>query len=476
MLSHYTLLQLQQLLRAGRLSCREIVKQHLQRLEEEAHLNAFSRTYADEALGRAESIDRKISQGRAGKLAGLVVGIKDNIVYRNHPAQAASRILNGFVSTYSATAVQRLIDEDAIIIGHQNCDEFGMGSSSEYSVYGPVRNGLDTTRSAGGSSGGSAVAVQTHACRISLGSDTGGSVRLPASFCGIIGLKPTYGRISRYGLIAYASSLDCIGLLGYHTEDIALVLEVIAGHDAFDSTSSALPVPAYSQNLKLENPPRWRVAYYAGIADDPGLEPEVRRCFEQTLKRLQASGMTVQPVRFPLFEYMLPTYYLLASAEASSNLARYDGIRYGYRSQIAENIDQLNKKTRTEGFGAEVKRRIMLGTFVLTSDYFNAYYIKAQQVRRLIQQETLKILNDYDFILTPSAPTVAFKLGTQPHNPVQAYLADIFSVQANVTGLPAISVPCDNDRAGLPIGMHLMANAFREEQLLQAAHWLCGQR
>ncbi|GIV36904.1 MAG: glutamyl-tRNA(Gln) amidotransferase subunit A [Cyclobacteriaceae bacterium] len=471
MLARYTLTQLQQLLYTGKISCRDIVQYHLQRTEQCAHLNAFVRTYPHEALAQAEAIDKKIRQRKAGKLAGLVAGIKDNIVYRNHPAQAASRILQGFTSTYHATAVARLINEDAIIIGHQNCDEFGMGSSSENSVYGPVRNGLDPALTAGGSSGGSAVAVQTDMCRISLGSDTGGSVRQPASFCGVLGLKPTYGRISRHGLIAYASSLDCIGILGNHAEDLALVLETIAGKDEYDSTTSGLPVHGYSKNIITENNPRWRIAFYAGLTDNPNLQPEVRRCFGTILERIQAKGADVQPVHFPLFEYMLPAYYLLASAEASSNLARYDGVRYGYSSN-ATSTNVAYRQTRTQGFGAEVKRRIMLGAFVLTSDYYNAYYIKAQQVRRLIRDETFKILQEFDFIITPTAPTTAFKLGAQHANPVQAYLADVFSVQANMAGIPAISVPCGKDQAGMPIGIQLMAHTFQEQKLLQAALWL----
>lgn len=472
MYTQYSLPQLQQLLSAGQLSCREIVQHHLQRIEEYARLNAFARVYAEEALQQADYIDQKIKSGNAGKLAGLVAGIKDNIVYKNHPAQAASKILQGFTSPYSATAVQRLVDEDAIIIGHQNCDEFGMGSSSEHSVYGAVHNGLDECRTAGGSSGGSAVAVQMDMCRISLGSDTGGSVRQPASFCGIIGFKPTYGRISRHGLIAYGSSLDCIGILGSTAEDIARVLEVVSGADKYDSTASPHPVPAFSKMLTPERSKTWRIAYFPEILKSTGLQAEVKDCFVHMLELLRQHNMEIQPVHFPLFDYILPTYYLIASAEASSNLARYDGVRYGYRSPEATDVESLYKKSRTEGFGSEVKRRIMLGTFVLTSDYFDAYYTKAQRVRKLIRDETMKILKDFDFIITPTAPTTAFKLGQKETDPVQSYLADIFSVQANVAGIPAISVPCGKDQNGLPIGLQFMGRAFEEEKLLQAAQWL----
>ena len=472
MYARYPLSQLQQMLLTGTLTCRQLVQYHLQRIEQYARLNAFSHVYAEEALHQADCVDQKIQSGNAGKLAGLVAGIKDNIVYGNHPARAASRILQGFTSPYSATAVQRLLDEDAIIIGHQNCDEFGMGSSSEHSVYGAVHNGLDEQRSAGGSSGGSAVAVQMDMCRVSLGSDTGGSVRQPASFCGVIGLKPTYGRVSRHGLIAYGSSLDCIGILGRSAEDIALVLEVIAGADKYDSTASQHPVGTYSKLLSSDNCKAWRLAYFPEILQSAGLQAEVKDCFIRMLKLFQAHQLEVRPVHFPLFDYILPAYYLLASAEASSNLARYDGVRYGYRSPEAIDLDSLYKKTRTEGFGKEVKRRIMLGTFVLTSDYFDAYYTKAQRVRKLIRDDTLKILKDFDFIVTPTAPTTAFKLGQKETDPVQGYLADIFSVQANVAGIPAISVPCGKDQAGMPIGLQLMGRAFEEGKLLQAAQWL----
>ncbi|MCS6974801.1 MAG: Asp-tRNA(Asn)/Glu-tRNA(Gln) amidotransferase subunit GatA [Cyclobacteriaceae bacterium] len=475
MYAQYSLSQLQQLLSAGKLSCRQIVEYHLQRIDQGAQLNAFSRVYANEALQHADRIDHNIKKGQAGKLAGLVTGIKDNILFEDHPAQAASKILQGFVSTYSATAVQRLLNEDAIIIGHQNCDEFGMGSSSENSVYGAVRNGIDPTRTAGGSSGGSAVAVQMDMCRISLGSDTGGSVRQPAAFCGIMGLKPTYGRISRYGLIAYGSSLDCIGILGKHTEDIALVLEVIAGADAYDSTSAQHPVPAFSKLLTARKSFSWRIAYFPEVLQTESLQEEIKDCFSQTLERFRQHGIKVEPVSFPLFDYILPTYYLLASAEAASNLARYDGIRYGYHTTTADNLERYYKKNRTEGFGEEVKRRIMLGTFSLTSDYFDAFYTQAQKVRRLIRDETQKILNDFDFILTPTTPGTAFRLGKKPTDPVQNYLADIFSVQANLAGLPAISVSCGMDRNGLPIGLQVLGRAFDELTLLQAAQWLVGR-
>jgi aspartyl-tRNA(Asn)/glutamyl-tRNA(Gln) amidotransferase subunit A len=469
-----TLPQLQHDLLSGQLSCQEIAEFYLHRASSLSRLNAYTRIYADEIRQRAETIDRKIKLGKQGPLAGMVVGIKDNILYEGHPAQAASNILKGFTSPFSATVVERLVQADALIIGHQNCDEFGMGSASENSAYGPVHNGLDESRSAGGSSGGSAVAVQMDMCRLSVGSDTGGSVRQPAAFCGIMGLKPTYGRISRHGLIAYASSMDCIGLMARNAEDIALTLQIAAGADAYDSTASRTSVPDYLSVLRA-NCNTWRFAYYPDILQTEGLQPEVQHAFLKALERLRLAGMVVEPVQFKWLRYLLPTYYLLASAEASSNLARYDGVRYGYRTAHATDPESLYKKTRSEGFGNEVQRRIMLGTFVLTSDYYDAYYIRAQQVRRLISDDTYNILRTFDFIISPTAPTTAFPLDRPHHDPVQDYLADIFSVQANITGIPAISVPCGKDQAGLPIGLQLMAGPFEECKLLQAGKWFSEQ-
>ncbi|MBT1700582.1 Asp-tRNA(Asn)/Glu-tRNA(Gln) amidotransferase subunit GatA [Fulvivirgaceae bacterium PWU4] len=452
-------------LQRGSLSCQDLVRHHLSNIRQKEHLNAFLSVYEAEALTRAAEIDQKLQSGKAGKLAGLVVGIKDVLAYKDHPLQGASRILDGFISQYNATAVQRLLDEDAIIIGRQNCDEFAMGSSNENSAFGPVKNDLDNTRVPGGSSGGSAVAVMADLCQISLGSDTGGSVRQPAAFCGVVGLKPTYSRISRHGLIAYGSSFDCIGIFGKCVEDIALVLEVIAGADAYDSTVSQKPVPLYSSDLTADNNKSYRIAYIRELSSE-GLQPEIRENILAAINRLKADGYTVEEIDFPLMEYILPTYYILATAEASSNLSRFDGVRYGYRSDKTTDLHSMYKKTRSEGFGKEVQRRILLGTFVLSARYYDAYYTKAQKVRRIIREKTKEILTKYDFIVMPITPTTAFKLGEHTDNPLEMYLADLFSVQANVVGVPAISVPCGKDRNGLPIGLQVIADDFEESKLL----------
>jgi aspartyl-tRNA(Asn)/glutamyl-tRNA(Gln) amidotransferase subunit A len=421
--------------------------------------------YGEEALSRAVQIDQKIKEGKAGKLAGLVVGLKDVLAYQDHPLQASSKILNGFISQYNGTAVQRLLDEDAIIIGRQNCDEFAMGSSNENSAFGPVLNDADNTRVPGGSSGGSAVAVQADMCQVSLGSDTGGSVRQPAAFCGVIGLKPTYSRISRFGLIAYGSSFDSIGIFGKSVDDVALVLEVIAGADEQDSTVSRKPVPAYSDELLEGGKETYKIAYVREIEDSEGLQPEIRESILSKIEDIKSMGHNVDVIDFPLMEYVLPTYYILATAEASSNLSRYDGVRYGYRSEEVSDLSSLYKKSRSEGFGKEVQRRILLGTFVLSASYYDAYYTKAQKVRRIIREKTKDIFKVYDFIVMPITPTTAFKLGEHTDNPLEMYLADLFSVQANVAGVPAIAIPCGADSQGLPIGLQVIADDFEESKL-----------
>ena len=430
-------------------------------------MNVFLTVYSEESLLRAQEIDRKIKNGSAGRLAGLVVGLKDVLCHRDHALQAGSKILNGFKSQFNATAVQRLLDEDAIIIGRQNCDEFAMGSSNENSAFGPVLNDIDNTRVPGGSSGGSAVAVMADLCQISLGSDTGGSVRQPAAFCGVIGLKPTYSRISRYGLVAYGSSFDCIGVFSKSLEDSALVLQVIAGADDYDSTVSQQPVPDYSQELIQPPDRKYKIAFMNDVLQSPPLQPAIKANVESKLSELKSLGHVVEGIDFPLNEYVLPTYYILATAEASSNLSRFDGVRYGYRSPNTTDLTSLYKKTRAEGFGKEVQRRILLGTFVLSASYYDAYYTKAQKVRRLIRDQLKEVLKKYDFIVTPTTPTTAFKLGAHSKNPVEMYLADLFSVQANVAGIPAISVPCGKDAEGLPIGLQIMADDFQESKLFQ---------
>jgi aspartyl-tRNA(Asn)/glutamyl-tRNA(Gln) amidotransferase subunit A len=458
-------------LQLGVISCEDLVRYHLDNIKKKFHLNAFLSVYEEEALKRATEVDKKIKEGKAGKLAGLVVGLKDVLAYKDHPLQASSKILDGFISQFNATAVQRLIDEDAIIIGRQNCDEFAMGSSNENSAFGPVLNDIDNTRVSGGSSGGSAVAVMADMCQISLGSDTGGSVRQPAAFCGVYGLKPTYSRISRYGLVAYGSSFDCIGVFGKSIEDIALVLQVISGADEYDSTVSQQPVPNYLDDLQSSKDAnkKYKVAYLREIASD-GLQPEIKESISATIEKLKAAGHTVEPVDFTLNEYVLPTYYILATAEASSNLSRFDGVRYGYRTNSPSDLHEMYKKTRAEGFGKEVQKRILLGTFVLSASYYDAYYTKAQKVRRLIRNEMKDILSKYDFIVMPITPTTAFKLNEHTGNPLEMYLADLFSVQANVAGVPAISLPCGKDKQGLPIGLQVIANDFEESKLFKFSH------
>lgn len=459
-------------LQNGAISCCDLVHHHLAKIRDKASLNAFLSVFEEEALSRAVVIDKKISEKKAGKLAGLVVGIKDVLAYKDHPLQASSKILNGFTSQFTATAIHRLLEEDAIIIGRQNCDEFAMGSSNENSGFGPVLHGLDPSRVPGGSSGGSAVGVMADLCHISLGSDTGGSVRQPAGFCGVVGLKPTYSRISRHGLIAYGSSFDCIGIFGKCVEDVALVLEVIAGADDYDSTVSQLPVPEYTQYLNPEKSPGYKIAYLREIDHSEGIERDIRENIQEKIDTLKNSGYSVEPIDFPLMEYILPTYYILATAEASSNLSRFDGVRYGFRGENIVDLHSMYMKTRSEGFGKEVQRRILLGTFVLSARYYDAYYTKAQKVRRIIREKTKEMFKKYDFILMPITPTTAFKLGEHTDHPLEMYFADLFSVQANVVGVPAISIPCGIDKQGLPIGLQVIADDFQESKLLHFSNLL----
>lgn len=448
-------------------SCSDRVLHHLSIIKEKSHLNVFLSVYEDEALKKAAEVDQKIKAGTAGTLAGLVIGLKDVFSYRGHPLQASSKILEDFTAQYNATIVQRLLDADAIIIGRQNCDEFAMGSSNENSAFGPTLNSIDESRVPGGSSGASAVAVMADMCQVSIGSDTGGSVRQPAAFCGVIGLKPTYSRVSRYGLVAYGSSFDCVGILAKNIEDIALVLEVIAGKDDMDSTVSQLDVPPYSQQIDADVSKKYRIAFINETIQSNVLQPAIKEVLQVQLNQLSAQGHTVEGIDFPLMQYALPTYYLLATAEASSNLSRYDGVRYGYRSGNTKDLESLYKKTRAEGFGKEVQRRILLGTFVLSASYYDAYYLKAQKVRNLIRKKTKALFETYDFIIMPTTPTTAFKLGGYHEDPTAMYLADLYSVHANVAGIPAISLPCGRDQNNLPIGIQIAANDFEESKLFQ---------
>jgi len=462
-----SLSEIQRELAAGTTSCRQLVEYYLDNISQRnAELNVFLEVWTEEARQQAAAVDEKLAQGTAGKLAGMVIGLKDVLAYQGHALQSSSRILDGFKSLFTGTAVARLLAEDAIFIGRQNCDEFAMGGSNENSAFGVVRNAQDPSRVPGGSSGGSAVAVQADMCLASIGSDTGGSVRQPAAFCGVIGLKPTYSRISRYGLVAFASSFDQIGPITHSVEDAARLLEVMAGADGYDSTASKELVPAYSELLAPAA--QYRIGYIANAVDRPGLQPEVHAALEHTLDTLRSQGHVVEAVEFPMLEEMIPTYYILTTAEASSNLSRFDGVKYGFRAPDATDLESLYKKTRAQGFGPEVQRRIMLGTFVLSASYYDAYYTKAQRVRRLIKEKTDELLRQYDFLVLPTTPTTAFKIG-EKQDPVSMYLADIFTVQASLAGVPAISIPAGADNEGLPIGLQILAGAFREADLLAFA-------
>ena len=451
-------------------NCHQIVSHYLHNIQTKAHLNAFVEVYEQSALSQAAQIDEKIAQGNAGKLAGMVIGIKDVLCYKGHQVNSSSKILQGFESQFTATAIQRLIDEDAIIIGRLNCDEFGMGSSNENSIHGKVLNEADESKVPGGSSGGSAVAVQANLCTVSLGTDTGGSVRQPAAFTGVIGMKPTYSRVSRWGLIAYASSFDTIGIFSTTVKDNALIMQIMAGHDEFDSTSSRKPVLIYSELLHFEK--KARVAYLKETLESTALQPEIKANTLSVLEKLKNEGHEVEEVSFPLLDYILPTYYILTTAEASSNLSRFDGVKYGYRTPNAHNLESMYKLTRSEGFGEEVKRRIMLGTFVLSASYYDAYFTKAQKVRRLIKDFTENLLTDFDYIIMPTTPTTAFNIGEHSGDPVAMYLEDLFTVQASVSGVPAISIPNGIDAAGMPIGLQIISNSFKEADLYAFSNYL----
>ncbi len=459
----------QNALAAGTVSCTQAVDFYLEAIDKNTQLNSFLEVFSKEAKQRAIELDALQSVGKPlGKLHGVIVGIKDVLCFNGHHVSAASKILENYTAVYSATAVQKLVDAGAIIIGRQNCDEFAMGSSNENSAFGPVKNALDNTRVPGGSSGGSAVAIQANLCMVSLGSDTGGSVRQPADFCGVIGLKPSYGRISRYGLIAYASSFDQIGIFSHTIQDAALVLEVIAGADNFDSTVSAKEVPSFLTGIEKENASPKRVAYFKETLSHPGLDPEIKKQTESYLASLVEKGYQVEAIDFSLLSYLVPTYYVLTTAEASSNLSRFDGIKFGHRTKDKiEDLTDLYKKSRTEGFGAEVQRRILLGTFVLSAGYFDAYFTKAQQVRRKLVDLTNDLFSKYDILVSPTVPSPAFKLGEKSHSATEMFLADIYTVYANLVGIPAISIPLFKHSNGMPFGLQIMSASFNELGLLQ---------
>ena len=432
-----------------------------------ADLNAFLELFDESALKQAAAVDARVKAGNAGALAGLVLSIKDNICFKDHKVSASSRILEGFTSLYSATVVERLLAADAVILGRTNCDEFAMGSSNENSAFGPVKNPLDQRMVPGGSSGGAAASVAAGIVHAALGSDTGGSIRQPASFTGTVGFKPTYGRISRYGLIAFASSFDQIGPFAHTVADTAALYSAMAGADPRDSTTSRTPV----EPVTLAHPGKLRIGYFREGLERAGMDPEVVAHLQGHIDRLRAEGHTVEPVDVPLLDHQVPTYYILATAEASSNLARFDGIHYGHRSKAAQGVEETYRLSRTEGFGPEVKRRILLGTFVLSAGYYDAYYAQAQRVRRILQDRTLEATRQYDLLLGPTCPTTAFAHGAVT-DPVAMYLQDIFTVQANLAGVPAISLPTGTHSNGLPFGIQLTAAPFAEAKLLAAAEHL----
>ena len=463
----YSFSEINQLLIQDQLDLVDICKYYIQKIEHSS-TNSFIEIFKESALKKASEVNDKIKNKNQGALAGMIIGIKDNICYKDHEVTASSRMLNGFNSVFSATAVRRLLEEDAIIIGRLNCDEFAMGSSNENSFYGPVKHHLDETRVPGGSSGGSAVAVAEGLCMASLGSDTGGSIRQPASFCGVIGLKPSYGRVSRNGLLAYASSFDQIGVFTTHIEDACLLTHIMSGKDEFDSTLASVET-----HLKKIEPLNNKMAI--GIPKDyldfKSLDPEIKIKTESVIEKLKRDGHQINYINFPFKKHLVPCYYVLTTAEASSNLARYDGAHYGFRSENANDINSTYELSRTEGFGLEVKRRIMLGNFVLSSGYYDAYFTKAQKVRKLIKEATEQMLKENDILLFPTTPTTAFKIG-EINDPIQMYLQDIFTVHANIVGVPAVSLPMGQHSNNLPFGVQLMSSTFKEDLLYSASQYI----
>jgi aspartyl-tRNA(Asn)/glutamyl-tRNA(Gln) amidotransferase subunit A len=459
--------EIQSDLDSGIYSMSDLLIGYLAQAKKQEGLNIYIEIYESEAKKEAERIDKKIKNGdELGALYGCVVSIKDVIAHKGQGLGAASKILEDYKSPYNATSIERLLAEDAIIIGRTNCDEFGMGSANENSIYGSTKNGADPERVPGGSSGGAAVSVQMNTCLIALGSDTGGSVRQPASFCGVYGLKPSYGRISRYGLIAYASSFDQIGILGHDPDDIGRVLEVVAGKDPMDATSSSNKVDSYA---KIDVKPNPKIAYFPSLIDHEKLDESIRANVLQIIEQLESLGASVIGKEFSYADFLVPTYYVLTTAEASTNLSRYDGVRYGHRSNSSDSLEEMYVNSRTEGFGKEVKRRIMLGTYVLSEGYFDAYFTKAQQVRKLIFEELSKVLDECDFLILPTSTSLPWKIGGMAGDPISVYLSDMYTVLANLTGLPAISIPSGTNNEGLPFGIQLMSKKYSEYDLLSIA-------
>ncbi|MEJ2544064.1 MAG: Asp-tRNA(Asn)/Glu-tRNA(Gln) amidotransferase subunit GatA [Calditrichaceae bacterium] len=450
--------------------CYEVDKR-LKMADDLSDLNAFVRLRTDQAKQKADDIQARIKAGEpVGPLAGTIIAIKDNINIENEFSTCGSKILENFKSPYSATVIEKLDAADAVIIGKTNQDEFAMGSSNENSYWGPVKNPHDKTKVSGGSSGGSAVSVSTGIADVALGSDTGGSIRQPASFCGVVGLKPSYGRVSRYGLIAYASSLDQIGPFSSKVEDTAYLLSQIAGHDAYDTTSVDLPVPDYTESLKddVSNLSIGVPEEYFG----DGLDPQIKDQIYSIIDQLRSAGARIKNIHFPMTDYGIATYYIIATAEASSNLARFDGVRYGLREGNDEDLITMYGLTRSSGFGKEVQRRIILGTYVLSSGYYDEYYNKAQKVRRLIKNEINEAFKTVDAIITPTTPTTAFKIGEKVDDPLTMYLSDVYTVTANLAGICGVNIPAGKDDKGLPFGMQLLGDAFQEAKILQLGNFI----
>jgi aspartyl-tRNA(Asn)/glutamyl-tRNA(Gln) amidotransferase subunit A len=447
-----------------------LAEAHYARIQQEdGQIGAFLTLAKERALEQADRMDRMAAAGKTlPPLGGVPVAIKDVMSTRGLRTTAGSKILSKYIPPYDCTAVARLESAGAMVLGKTNCDEFAMGSSNENSGFHPVRNPRDLNRVPGGSSGGSAAAVASDMVVVALGSDTGGSIRQPASFCGVVGLMPTYGRVSRYGLIAFASSLDHIGPLAKTVKDAAIVLRAIAGHDPMDSTSADVPVPDYV--VELDNPVR---GLKLGVAKEyfgEGLDDEVRQAVETAIDKLKGLGCEIVPVSLPHTPYAVPTYYLVATAEASSNLARYDGVRYSHRANGVKTLSEMYRRSRDEGFGAEVKRRIMLGTYALSTGYYDAYYLKAQKVRTLLTRDFEEAFRKVDAIVTPTSPTAAFRLGEKSNDPLAMYLADIYTVTADLAGIPGISIPCGETKEKLPIGLQILGKHFDEATILRVAH------
>ena len=469
-ITELTVHELQEKLKNKELTIKEITEAYINRInEKEKDVQAFVTELTDEAKKSAEEIQSKVENGEiTGEFAGIPIGIKDNICTKGIKTTCSSRMLENFVSPYDATVIEKINNENMIDLGKLNMDEFAMGGSTEYSYFHPTRNPWNLNKVPGGSSGGSAAAVASNMVPWALGSDTGGSIREPASFCGVVGLKPTYGLVSRYGLVAFASSLDQIGPITKDVQDAAMLLNIIAGHDKKDTTSSDRPKVDYTKALKNDVK-----GLKIGVPKEffgEGINEEVKEQLQKAIETYKELGAEVEEFSLDIAQYALATYYIIACAEASSNLGRFDGIRYTYRTKEFKSLKEIYKKSRSEGFGPEVKRRIILGTYVLSSGYYDAYYKKAQQVRTLVMNEFNKGFEKYDVILTPTSPTVAFDIGSKSNNPLEMYLADICTVSINIAGLPGISIPCGVDKEGMPVGMQLIGNKFCEETILNVAY------